>query len=139
AVTDLLRDHPGSRWGSLSQGLTATVLAGLALATTFARRNLVALHGIALAAAAALSAGWGVVTALTGGVMSPYALAVPLGITVMVMGLPLPPRVAPLVPVMGAVAMVASCPGAPPSAFAVFLLLGAASYALARTRRRRSL
>ena len=139
ALTDLFSDHRASRWVSLAQGLTAAVLAGLSLATTVARRNLVALHVISLVGAGVLSAGWGAVTALTGGVMSPYALAVPLGITVLVMTLQLPPRVAPLVAVMGGLAMFVSCPGAPPSAFVVFVLLGAGGYSLARTRRRRAL
>ena len=76
---------------------------------------------------------------LTGGVMSPYALAVPLGIAVMALTLPLPPRIAPLVAAMGGVAMFVSCPGAPPSAFVVFFLLGAGSFTIARTRRKRAL
>lgn len=139
ALTDLLRANPGSRWVSLAQGLTATMLAALALATTVARRNLIALHAISLVGAASLSVGWGAVAMLTGGVMSPYALAVPLGITVLVMTLQLPPRVSPLVAVMGGLAMFVSCPGAPPSAFVVFVLLGAGGYTLARTRRKRAL
>ena len=139
AVTDLFRGSQASRWVSLAQGLTATTLAVLALVTNALRKNLIALHVIALVGAAALSAGWGVVAALTGGVMSPYALAVPLGITVMVMTLPLPPRVTPLVAVMGGVALFVSCPGAPPSAFVVFVLLGAGGFTIARTRRKRAL
>lgn len=139
ALTDLLRAAPGSRWVSLAQGLTATVLALLALATSIARKSLVALTGIALVGAAVLSAGWGVVAYFTGGVASPYALAITLGITVMIVTLPLPPRAAPLVALMGGVAMAVSCPGAPPSAFVVFVLLGFGGYTIARTRRRRSL
>jgi signal transduction histidine kinase len=139
ALTDLFRETPGSRWVSLAQGLTATILAGLALATSVARKNLVALTTIALLAAAALSAGWGAVAYVTGGVMSPYALAVPLGITVMVVTLPLPPRAVPALAAMGGVAMFVSCPGAPPSALVVFLLLGFGGYTIARTRRKRSL
>ena len=96
AITDLLRENPGSRWVSLSQGLTATALAAMALATNGARKNLIALYTIALAGAAVLSAGWGVVAMLTGGVMSPYALAVPVGIAVMTLTLPLPSSSAPL-------------------------------------------
>jgi len=139
ALTDLFRAAPGSRWVSLAQGLTASALAGLALASTAARRNLAALTAISVAAAAVLAAGWGAVAALTGGIMSPYALSVPLGITVMVVALPLPPRIAPVIAAIGGVAMAVSCPGAPPSAFVVFVLLGAGGYAIARTRRRRSL
>jgi two-component system NtrC family sensor kinase len=139
ALTDLLRAAPGSRWASLAQGLTATLLAALALATNLARKNHAALTGIAIAAAAVLSVGWAIVLAFSGGVASPYALAIPLGITVMVVTLPLPPRVVPLIALIGGVAMVASCPGAPPSAFFVFVLLGAGGYTIASTRRRRSL
>ncbi len=139
ALTDLFRDHQGSRWVSLAQGLTATLLATLALATSIARKSLVALTTIALISAAVLSAGWGAVAYFTGGVTSPYALAIPLGITVMIVTLPMPPRVAPVVALMGGVAMFVSCPGAPPSAFVVFLLLGFGGYTIARTRRKRSL
>lgn len=139
ALTDLLRAAPGSRWVSLAQGLTATLLALLALATSIARKSLVALTSIALVGAFVLSAGWGVVAAFTGGVASPYALAITLGITVMIVTLPLPPRAAPVVALMGGVAMAVSCPGAPPSAFVVFVLLGFGGYTIARTRRRRSL
>lgn len=139
ALTDLLRAAPESRWVSLAQGLTATALALLALATSVARKSLVALTAIALVAAAALSAGWGVVAYFTGGVASPYALAITLGITVMIVTLPLPPRVAPLFAVMGGIAMAVSCPGAPPSAYVVFVLLGFGGYVIARTRRRRAL
>lgn len=139
ALTDLFRDSGGSRWVSLAQGLTATALALLALATSALRKNLVALTIIALIGAAALSAGWGAVASLTGGVMSPYALAIPLGITVMVVTLPLPPRVIPAVAIMGGLAMFVSCPGAPPSALVVFVLLGFGGFTIARTRRKRSL
>jgi signal transduction histidine kinase len=139
ALTDLFSDHLSSRWVSLAQGLTATLLATLALATTVARKSLVALTVIALVGAGALSAGWGAVAYFTGGVMSPYALAIPLGITVMVVTLPLPPRIAPLVALMGGLAMFVSCRGAPPSAFVVFVLLGFGGFSIARTRRKRSL
>lgn len=139
AVTDLFRDQVGSRWGSLAQGLTATVLALLALATSVARKNQVALTVIAVAAAGVLSLGWGAVTYFGGGVTSPYALAIPLGITVMVMTLPLPPRLVPILPVMGGIATYLSCPGAPPSAFVVFVLLGFGGFTIARTRRKRAL
>jgi len=139
ALTDIFRDPPVSRWVSLAQGLTATSLAALALATSLARKSLGALTGIALVAAAVLSAGWATVAAFTGGVASPYALAIPLGITVMVVTLPLAPRVIPIMAVMGGVAMFVACPGAPPSALVVFLLLAAGGYTIARTRRKRSL
>jgi len=139
ALTDLFRAAPGSRWVSLAQGLTASALGGLAIASNFARRNLVALTAISVVAAVVLAVGWSAVAALTGGATSPYALSVPLGITVMIVALPLPPRVAPLMAALGGAAMAISCPGAPPSALVVFLLLGAGGYGIAKTRRRRSL
>jgi len=139
ALTDLFRDPPVSRWVTLSQGLTATTLAAFALGTYVARRNLVALTGLAIAGAVVLSAGWAVVTALTGGTASPYALAVPLGVTVMVLTLPLPPRAVPIVAALGGVAMALSSPGAPPSTFLMFVFLGAGGYAIARSRRRKAL
>jgi signal transduction histidine kinase len=139
ALSDVLRGAPSSRWAMLAQGLTAMVLALLALATSLARRSLVALIAIALVGAAVLSAGWGVVTNLTGGVASPYALAVMLGLTVVTVIVPLPPRVAPLVALTGGVAIAVASPDAPPSAFVMFALLGVAGYSLARGRRRRSL
>lgn len=139
ALTDLFREPPVSRWVTLAQGLTATTLAALALASYVARRNLVVLTAFAIAGAFVLSAGWGVVTALTGGIASPYALAVPLAVTVMVLTLPLPPRAVPIVAAMGGVAMALACPGAPPSSFIMFILLGAGGFVLARTRRRKAL
>lgn len=139
ALADLVRAGTSSRWVTLAQGLTATVLALLALATSLARRSLFALTAIALAGAAVLSVGWGAVASFTGGAASPYALAIALGITVMVVTLPMPPRVAPLFALMGGLAMVVSSPGAVPSAFLLFVLLGVAGYGIARTRRKRSL
>ena len=139
ALTDLLRDAPESRFVSLAQGLTASVLAALALASTIARRSHAALTAIALLAAAVLSAGWGAVARLTGGVLSPYALAAPLCLTVMVVTVPLAPRIAPLVALLGGIALAIACPGAPASGFVVIVLLAAGGYAIAKTRRRRSL
>jgi signal transduction histidine kinase len=139
ALTDLLRGASASRWVSLAQGLTATVLAALALATTAARRSFVALTAITVVAAAALSGGWGAVAYFTGGLASPYALAVPLGITVMIVTLQIPPRLAPVLALMGGVATAVSCPGAPPSALIVFVLLGVGGYVMAQARRKRSL
>jgi signal transduction histidine kinase len=139
AVTDLLRDPNLSRWVSLAQGLTAASLAGLALATTFARKSYPAVIGIAGAAAAIVAAGWGVVTALTGGIGSPYFLAIPLGVTVLVVANPLPPRLVPLVAAAGALATALAAPTAPPSAYVLFALVGAGGYGIARTRRRRAL
>lgn len=139
ALTDLFADHPGPRWATLAQGLTATLLAVLALGAALARRSLVALTSIALVGALALAAGWGVVVFLTGGMTSPYALAIPFGIAVMVVTLPLPPRVVPLIALIGGVAMFLSSPGAPPSTFVVFVLLAFGGFVIARTRRERSL
>jgi signal transduction histidine kinase len=139
AVTDLMHDPPVSRWVSLAEGLTATSIAGLALATLVVRKNFPALIGIAAAASTIVSVGWGAVAALTGGVASPYALAVPLCITTMVVAVPMPPRLVPIVAAVGAAAIAIAAPGAPPSAFVVFAMLGVGGWAIARTRRKRAL
>jgi signal transduction histidine kinase len=127
------------RWLSLAQGLTATVVALLALATTLARRNLVALNAIATAAAAVVAIGWGLVIAFTGGVTSPYALAVPLGITLMVVTIPFPPFLAPIIAAIGVVAVAVTAPGSPTSMYLVLLFVGGGGYLMARTRRKRRL
>src|SRR6185369_11816926 len=88
---DLLRDPPPVRAITLAQGLTAIVLAALALASTVARKSRVALMSLALAGGAVFTVGWGIVTAASGGVMSRYALAVPMGLTVLFMAIPLLP------------------------------------------------
>ncbi len=139
ALVDLLRDPALPRWVSLVQGLTATVLAALAVATMLARRNAVFLTAIAIASAAVLAIGWGAVAAFTGGVASPYAFAVPLGITVLVFALPLPPALAAAFAVAAGLTVLVSSPGAPPSAFVVFALLAGGGFAVARARRKRAL
>ncbi|MBX3188181.1 MAG: HAMP domain-containing histidine kinase [Labilithrix sp.] len=139
ALADLFHDPPVSRWVSLAQGLTATALAGGALGTALARKNIVALVSIAVASSAVMAIGWGSIASFTGGVTSPYALAVPLGVSIMVVALPLPPAIVPMLAALGAAAVAVSCPGAPPLAFVVFALLGGGGYAIARTRRKRAL
>ncbi|MDB4943396.1 MAG: hypothetical protein JWP97_2930 [Labilithrix sp.] len=139
ALTDLFAAGTSARWVSIAEGLTASGLGLLALASNVLRKSLVALATISVLGGAVVAAGWGTVAYLTGGVASPYALAVPLGIAIVTMALQLPPRVVPLLAAIGAAAMVLACPGLPPSAFVLFALLGAGGYAIARTRRRRSL
>lgn len=139
AVVDLFRQPPYPREVTIAEGLTAIVLAMLAIATSLARRNLAGLVAIGSAGTIVVVAGWGVVTRLTGGVTSPYALAVPLGLTVILLTVPFPPRVAPVLALASASVMAVSAPGAPASAFVVFALLGAGGWQIARTRRRRSL
>lgn len=139
ALADLFKTPAYPREIPIAQGLTAMILAGLVLATNLARRSLTALVAIATAGSVVLLAGWGVVTRLSGGVASPYALSVPLALTVVVMAIPLPPRIVPGLAVFATIVMAIAAPGAPPSAFVVFALLGAAGWQLARTRRKRSL
>src|SRR5688500_12619960 len=139
AIVDLFHDPPYPREVTIAQGLTAAMLAMLVLGTSLGRRNLTALVSIASAGALVVVAGWGVVTRLTGGVTSPYALAVPLGLTVILLTIPFPPRIAPLLALASAIVMAIAAPGAPPSAFVVFALLGAGGWQIARTRRRRAL
>lgn len=139
AVVDLFHEPPYPREVTIAQGLTATLLAMLVLGTSIGRRSLPALVTIASTGTMVMVVGWGAVTRFTGGVLSPYALSVPLCLTVILLTIPFPPRVAPLLAVASAVVMAASAPGAPPSAFVVFALLGAGGWQIARTRRRRAL
>jgi signal transduction histidine kinase len=139
AAADLFRAPSVSRGVTLTQGLTATTLAGLALASTAARKSRVALSGVALGGACVLFAGWAVITAETGGMQSAYALSVPMGFSVIVMAVPLLPWQVPLLAVLGAVAFFFAVPGAPFSAFALFALLGGGGFAIARGRARSAL
>ena len=141
AIADLFRTPPIPRTVTLAQGLTGTALAGLAFGCTLARRRDVALMSIAFAAACALVLGWAVVTSETGGIQSPYALSVPMGLTVLVIAVPLLPWHVPVLAAVGAAAFVVATGAtrAPPSAFVLFALLGGGGYAIARTRRRRAL
>jgi len=139
AVADLAREPPLSRWATLSLGLTATALAGLALATAVLRKSTVAMLVLAHLGATVLAVGWGVVAAVTGGAAGPYAIAVPLVVLALVLVLPLPPRLAPAIVVTAAVAVLVACPGAPPSAYILFVLFAGAAYVAARGRRKREL
>jgi len=139
AVADLFHEPPWPREVTIAQGATATLLAGLVAIALTMRRNYAALATIGTIGSAIMLLGWGVVTRVTGGVTSPYALAVPLGLAVVLMTVPLPPRIVPGLALGGALVMAASAPGAPASAFVVFALLGAGGWQIARTRRRRAL
>ncbi len=140
AIADLFHAQPVPRTVTLAQGLTATVLAGLALGSTIARRKHVVLMSIAFVGICVLVLGWALVTADTGGIESPYALSVPMGLTVLVIAVPLLPWQVPVLSAIGAAAFAAATmPGAPPSAFVLFALLGGGGFAMARARRRRAL
>lgn len=140
AVADLFQAPPVSRTVTLAQGLTAALLAALALGCTLARRKYAALMGIAVGSACVLVVGWAVVTAETGGIKSPYALSVPMGLTILVLGVPFLPWHVPVLAVVGGAAFAfAVGVGASPAAFILFALIGGGGFAMARTRRRRSL
>lgn len=139
AAVDLFREPAYPRAVTIAQGLTAMVLAMLALGTTIGRRSLPALVSIASAGTLVVVTGWGIVTRLTGGVQSSYALAVPMGLTVILLTIPFPPRIVPLLALASAIVTAVAAPGAPPSAFVVLALLGAGGWQIARTRRRRAL
>src|SRR5687767_9026126 len=139
ALADLFRSPPVARVVTLTEGATAVVLAILALATTLARRNIIALVSIASAGTVAVVVGWGIVTAVTGGIESPYALAVPLGLTVMLLTVPFPPWNVPALALVAAIVLALVAPSAPPSAYVMFVLVGAGGWTIARTRRRRAL
>jgi len=139
AIADLFHTPAVPRAVTLAQGVTATLLAALALGCTVARRNHRALMAIALASACVLVAGWSVVTSETGGIRSAYALSVPMGLTVIVIAVPLMPWHAPALALVGALGFAVTAPGTPSSAFVLFVLLGAGGFVMARTRRRRAL
>ena len=139
AAADLLRSPPVPSAVTLTQGLTATVLAALALGSTLARESRLALISVAAAGTIVLLGGWCFVTAATGGMASPYALSVPMALAVMVMALPFPPWQVPALALFGAVAFFCAVPEAPVSAFALFVLLGAGGFAIARARLRSAL
>jgi signal transduction histidine kinase len=139
AALDVFQTPPVPRTALLAEGLTAALLAALALCCTLARRNYAALLTLAVAAAGVLVIGWSVVVAETGGMGSPYALSVPMGLTVLIMAVPLVPWHAPAIAVFGAAAFALAAPGSPPAAFTPFVLIGGGGLALARARRRRAL
>ncbi len=139
ALTDLFQTPRLPGTVTLAQGLTATILAALALGCTIARRNHAALMAIAFVGSCVLIAGWGVVTAETGGIRSPYALAVPMGLAIFVMAVPMLPWYVPVLAGLGAGATLFAAPNAPPAAYVVFALIGVGGWAMARSRRRRAL
>ena len=139
AMADLFRDTSASRGSALTQGITAIALGALSLAVVLARKNLRAQVALGVAGFVVLAAGWAVVTRVTGGTASPYALAIPLGLTVFVMGVPFPPFLVPVLAAVGALAAALSAPGAAPSVYVMYLLLGGGGYSIARARRKRAL
>lgn len=139
AAVGLLREPAVPRLVAIAQGLTATLLAGFALASTLARKSQVALMTLAFVAACVLMAGWGVTTAFTGGMTSPYLLSVPFGLTIILVAVPLPPWHAPVLALLGAVGFLFAAPGAPPSGFILFGLLGFSGLSIAKARRRSAL
>jgi signal transduction histidine kinase len=139
AVVDLLRAPHSPQYVTIAQGLTAAVLAALALASTLARRNLVVLTTFGVLGGVVVMAGWAVTTAGTGHAASPYLLAVPMGLTVMLMAVPLLPWHAPLLASLAAVAFWFAAPGAPPSGMILFALVGIAGFTIARNRRKSAL
>jgi signal transduction histidine kinase len=139
ALTDLFQTPSLPGTVTLAQGLTATILAVLALGSTIAKRNQAALMAIAFVGSCVLIAGWAVVTAETGGVRSPYALSVPMGLTVLIMAVPMLPWYVPVLAALGAGATLFAAPNAPPVAYVVFVLIGGGGWAIARARRRRAL
>lgn len=139
AAADLLQSPTVPRVVTMAQGVTAMLLAGLALACALARRNLGVLMGLAFAGVCVHIVGWAVVTAATGGMASSYALSVPLGLAVLVIAVPLLPWQEPVLAAVGAIAFGLAARGAPPSIFVLFFLLGVGGYAIAKARRRRAL
>ncbi len=145
AIADLFVTPAVARSVTLAQGITATLLAGMALGCSAAQKSYRALMSIAFASVVVLVCGWAFVTAATGGITGGYALSVPMGLTVLVIAVPFLPWHVPALAVVGAAAFALAARGqslgtsAPASAFVLFALLGGGGFAMARTRRRRAL
>jgi signal transduction histidine kinase len=139
AVFDLLHDPPVSRVVMAARGLTAAVLAALAIVSNVARKSHATLLALAMGAGVSLAAGWAVVVHETGGAASPALLAVPLGLSVLVMAVPLVPWQAPVLAGVGVAAVALAAPGGLPTAGVVLVLLGGGGWIMGRTRRRREL
>lgn len=145
AVGDVLFPSPDValasviRTTSLAESYTAIALAALTLMAAIGRRRVVVLHTVAVLGAIAHIVGWSVVQDATGGARSPYALAAPFGVAMIMVLVPLPWQLALLVTGAGALATVLAAPSLPLPAFVVFAMLFAGSVVLARQRRRREL
>lgn len=134
-----LRGDALARTTALAEGATAILIAALAVTAYLTRARVAVLHAITLAAGLAHVAGFSVVQAATGGARSPYALAVPFGVAILTVLVPLPWQLALVITVAGALGLGLAAPGAPAAAFVVFAALFAGSVVLARQRRRRDL
>jgi signal transduction histidine kinase len=136
---DLLHDPPAARTVTAAQGVSAVLLGVLALLSTLARKSYAALVTMALSGGVTLILGWAVTTAGTGGEKSAYALSVPMGLSALVMAVPLVPWHVPALSIVAAASFAFVAPGSPPSAFVIFALIGVGGWAMARTRQRRAL
>src|SRR5262249_45216720 len=110
-VADLFRTPPAPRIVTLTQGITATLLACLVFGCTRARKNHAALMTLAFVAGCVTVFGWAIVTARTGGMVSPYVLSVPLGLAVLVIALPLLPWHPPALSLIAAATFWFAAPG----------------------------
>lgn len=138
-VVDLFRSTQAPRAVTLTEGLTATILACLVFGCIRARKHVAALMSLAFGGICVTMIGWAIVTAETGGMKSPYALSVPLGLSVLVLAVPLLPWHIPVLSAVGAVAFSLAAREPAPSVFVVFVLLGGGGYAIAKARRARAL
>ncbi len=139
AFGDLVTGGTASRTTAVAEGVTSVVIASLAAIAALTRRRVAVLHAVTVAGGLAHVVGWSIVQSVTGGAKSPYALAVPFGVAVLTVLVPLPWQLALVVTAAGAVGLALAAPGAPLAAFVVFAVLFAGSVVLARQRRRRDL
>ncbi len=138
AVLDLFRASV-PHGVALAEGITAVVLAALALGSTAAKRSLVALFAIAAGSAIVLVIGLGVVVAETGGARSSFALSSPMALAVLVVALPFLPWHPLVLSAFGALAYSLAVRELSPSVLLLFALVGGAGFVLARVRRERAL
>lgn len=140
AIADLFQSPQVARIVTVTQGLTAVILAALAFgAASAARRNHVALVSMAVAGACVALVGWAIATYETGGTKSAYMLSVPMALTVVLIAVPLLPWHAPALAALAMLLFFVAAPGAPPSGFVLFALLGVSGWAMARSRKRQAL
>lgn len=136
ALTNLFKEP---RWISLATALMSIVVALFVAIAMAMRKSLVAQYVICGLTSFIVSVGWGVVVANSGGAASPYALAVPLTLIVILTVVPLPPLMVPALAAIGMAATALAAPDSTFTAFLVFALLAGGGYMLAKNRRRRSL
>lgn len=117
----------------------ALVLGGIALAVSFFRKKYDALLTLTALASICLTLGWGLIARGTGGVSSPYLMALPFACVGIVGLVPIPPRFSIVCAAAAYAGLWIAAPRAPAFAHLFVLCAGAASINLAFGRHRASI